>query len=219
MNTSKATLLPFLHSNTPKENITETWKWLWTIHWIVFAIIFFIIGSYCLISLIKTVRRASELTRNYRLSIFSLIIIICFSRTLYLIFYPYEMDVALVTDIPRAVLRLIYSLGQPSLTAGFGLIHALFLKIAKVRHYRQSPILKTKPILVIIGLYFAFGIFAELMTAFLPNLNAMLAVSGGLSVVGCTVVTVTITYSGMKILRTATKNRKVLSKGIQPFSG
>lgn len=218
MHTRNGTV-PFLHSNRPKENVTESLQWLWKIHWIVFSILFFIIGSYCLIPLIKTIRKTSELTRNYRLAIFSLIIIISFSRTLYLIFDPYEIDVALFTDVPRAVLRLIYSLGQPSVTAGFGLIHALFLNVAKVRHYRQSPILKTKVILVIIAVYFAFGMLAELMTAFFPNLNAMLAVSAGLSVVGCTVVTVTITYSGMKILRTATQNRKVLYKGIQPFSG
>lgn len=213
MNTSNASL-PFFGPNTSTETVKESLKWLWKIHWLVFSVSFFTIGSYCLILIIQTIRKSSKQTRNYRLAVLSLIVIISFSRTLYLMFDPYEVNVALASDIPLIIQRVIYSLGQPSLMAGFGLIHALFLKIAKVRHYRHTPILKTKVIFIIIVSYFAFGILVEVITACFPNLNIMHAVSAGFSVLACTVVTATITYSGTKILRSALKNKKVLSQGV-----
>lgn len=216
MNTTTETLI---RQTTPKESVKEDLQLVWKIHWISFSVLFSVIACYSVVLLIMTIRRASELTRNYRLAVFSLIITLCVSRTLYLIFSPYDVVEALVTDTPRVVQRLIYGLGQPSLTAGFGLIHASFLKVSKIRQYREAPILKTKLIMVIIVIYFTFGMIAEVTSILLPDMYPMLAVSCAIGVVGCTIVTVTVIYSGMKILRTATKNKRVLSKGALRGSG
>ena len=169
--------------------------------------------------LFKAIRRKPELTRSYRLSVFAMVIILCFSRAVYLLLNPYEVGEALASNTPVLVLRLLYALGQPSLMAGFGLVHASFLKVAKAKHYQDESLLKTRTIFLIIGLYFTFGIITEIITVFLPGMMRMLVVSASVAVVGCIIITITVTYSGVRILRTATKNKRALNLSQSSLTG
>lgn len=184
----------------------------WKVHWITFAFLFFITACFSVVLLFKAVRRAPEFTRSYRESVFAMVIILCSSRTIYLLLNPYEVEQALVDSTPVLVVRLVYALGQPSLTAGFGLIHASFLNVAKARLYHQEPLLKTRTILIIVGLYFTFGVTTEVIAVVLSGMQFMLAISAFVAVVGCVIVTVTITYSGLRILRKAAQNQRVLTR-------
>jgi hypothetical protein len=191
----------------------------WRTHWIMFSFLFLITGCFSSALLLKAIQSSPELTRSYRLSVFTMVVVLCLSRTLYLLLNPYEVGEALVDDTPVIILRLLYSLGQPSLTAGFGLIHASFLKVAKARSYQNESLLKTRTILIIVGLFFTFGLITEVITVFLPAMMSMLIVSAGVAVVGCIIITVTITYSGLRILRKATANKRVLSLSLSSLAG
>ena len=191
----------------------------WRTHWIMFSVLFFITACISSGLLLKAIHHTPELTRSYRLSVFTMVIILCLSRTLYLLLDPYEVGEALVNDTPVIITRLLYALGQPSLTAGFGLIHASFLKVAKARKYEHESLLKTRTILIIVGLYFTFGVISEVITVFLPGMMTMLVVSAGVAVVGCVIVTVTVTYSGLRILRKATENKRVLTSSGRSLAG
>jgi hypothetical protein len=204
------------HSNTSEMVHHEM---AWRAHWIMFSILFFITGCFSSVLLLKAIQRSPELTRSYRLSVFAMVIILCVSRTVYLLLNPYEVGKALLNDTPVIILRLLYALGQPSLTAGFGLIHASFLKVAKARNYEYEPLLKTRTILIIVGLYFTFGVISEVITVVLRDMRTMLAVSTSVAVVGCVIVTVTVAYSGLRILRKATENKRVLSLSGNSLSG
>lgn len=204
-------------SNT-SDTVRSSAEIAWKVHWITFAFLFFITACFSVVLLFKAVRRAPEFTRSYRESVFTMVIILCLSRTIYLLLNPYEVDQALVDSIPVLLIRLLYALGQPSLTAGFGLIHASFLKVAKARLYHQEPLLKTRTILIIVGLYFTFGVITEVITVVLSGMDLMLKVSAFVAVVGCVIVTVTITYSGLRILRKATQNQRVLRKSLSTNS-
>ena len=191
----------------------------WKAHWIMFSILFFITGCFTTALLFKAIQRTPELTRNYRLSVFTMVIILCLSRTVYLLLDPYEVGKALASNTPVLVLRLIYALGQPSLTAGFGFVHASFLKVAKAKHYQHESLLKTRTILLIVGLYFTFGVITEIVTVFLPGMTRMLVVSASLTVVGCGIITITVSYSGLRILRKATENNRVLKLSRSSLAG
>ncbi|XP_028411025.1 uncharacterized protein LOC114533647 [Dendronephthya gigantea] len=200
-------------------NVSETTpcsvKWAWKTHWISFSILFIITGCFSTALLFKAVYQASMLTRGYRLSVFIMVLILCVSRPLYLLLNPYEIHQALLDETPVIILRILYSFGQPSLTAGFGLVHACFLKVAKARNYEYEPLLKTRTILMIVGLYFTFGIICEVISLFLPVMTRMLVVSATIAVVGCIIIIVTVSYSGLRILIKATKNKRVLSKSLR----
>ena len=191
----------------------------WITHWILFSVLFFITGCFSSGLLFKAIHHSPELTRSYRLSVFTMVLILCLSRTIYLLLNPYEVGEGLVDDTPVIILRLLYALGQPSLTAGFGLIHASFLKVAKARSYQNESLLKTRTILIIVGLYFTFGVITEVITLFLPGMMTMLIVSAGVAVIGCVIITVTVTYSGLRILRKATANKRVLSLSVSSLAG
>lgn len=191
----------------------------WKVHWIMFSFLFFFTGCFSFLLFVKAILRVPELTRSYRLSVFTMVIILCLSRTLYLLLDPYEVNSALVNKTPVILLRLLYALGQPSLAAGFGLIHASFLRVAKARNYHHEPLLKTTTILVIIGLYFTFGVVSEVVTVLVSGMMSMLVVSAAVAVVGCIIVTVTVSYSGLRILRKATTNKRVLSISGRSLAG
>lgn len=204
---------------TNYSNVSETTdcsaKWAWKTHWISFSILFIVTGCFSTVLLFKAIHRASTLTRAYRLSVFIMVLILCVSRPVYLLLNPYEVHQALVHETPVIILRLLYALGQPSLTAGFGLVHSSFLKVAKTRNYEHEPLLKTRTILMIVVLCFTFGIICEVITMFLPGMIRMLVVSATIAVVGCVVIIATVSYSGLRILIKATKNKRVLSKSLR----
>ena len=191
----------------------------WKTHWVIFSIIFLITGCFTWVLLIKAIHSAPELTRSYRLSIFSMVLTLCMSRALYLLLNPYEVNQALVDDTPVSILRLLYALGQPSLNAGYGLLHASFLKIAKLRNYEHEPLLKSRTILIIVVAYFTFGLVTEFVTLFVPGTIKMLLASTSLTIVCCLIITVTITYSGVRILKKATENKRVLSRSGSSHAG
>ena len=192
---------------------------VWRAHWIVFSILFLLTGCLSCILLFKSIRFASNVTRSYRLSVFIMILVLCVSRAIYLVLNPYEVNMALACNTPIIILRLIYAVGQPSIATGFGLIHASFLRVVKAKHYNHEPLLKTSIILVIVAFYFTFGVISQIISTLIPGTINMFLASAFVAVVGCSIVTITVLYSGLSILFTVSKNQRILKSSGPSVTG
>lgn len=185
----------------------QTWGAAWGMHWIGMAV-FFAIASIIAIFFLRRIykrKRKQQTMAKFALTVTFLIALFTTSRFLYLIINPYESSDCLFGErkCPLFVSRFLFSIGMPSLSSAYFLLHLALLDVVKMRKLNNFTKLQNWWFLAgLVCFNHILSCTADLVVAYVTSARLFLAICQGYFIAfsGCLVAA--FVYSGVKIYRT-----------------
>lgn len=145
----------------------DIWKAWWEVHSYGFAVLFGIITIFCVYCLIKLRRSQSLTLTRYFTAVTGLLLVFSFTRFLYLVLDAYEGHKYL--RLPVVLVRIVFAVGYPCLTAIFSLINFAFVKVNNVLLIVKR-LQNLKFLSSVIVIHFVFVLIVYLVVTFAPRL-------------------------------------------------
>ena len=190
------------------EKAMNAWSWAWELHWISFGVIFTFIALAAFVTGIRTRRRSNFVIWKFRLVVCLLLTVFGSSRSLWLFLYPYELKPN-VSGTPTFLLRLLYSLGFPSLSTGFMLVHVAFLDVRKIS---VTKIQSWSFILSAVTFSYSFVLAANIAMHFSPDSVIAGIACTAFFILLSLVVATSVLYSGVKVIRKNRVNQSTIKR-------
>ena len=152
------------------EKAYDTWGVAWDFHIYTFAVCFFLVFAYALYYVVMNI--ADGLREKYLSISLNLMMVICgFSRAFVLAVDPYHQGTAV--DMPIKLMRILWSLTDPCLTAADSLVILSLLETYKLSigsHRMRRP----TTIIPVICVHFGFVFTSDLVVSEFVEAKAML---------------------------------------------
>ena len=185
----------------------QTWGAAWEMHWIGMAVLFAIASIIALFFLrrIYKKKRKQQTMAKFALTVTFIIALFTTSRFLYLVINPYESRECLFGErkCPLFVSRFLFSIGMPSLSSAYFLLHLALLDVVKMKKLNNFTKLQNWWFLGgIVSFNHLLACTADLVVAYVTSAGLFLAICQGYFIIfsGCLVAA--FVYSGVKIYRT-----------------
>ena len=176
----------------------RTWKELWKVHFIGFGCLFGIMALFSCYCLYRIHRARKSMTlAKYFFAVCLMMMLFCFSRSLYLLLDPYESHSNGLT-LPVILVRILFALGYPCLTSAFSLIHLAFIEVKKVRAI-ATRLQNIKFLTLVITLHFLIVIIVYTVVTVAPKLARLLILCQSILISWWIFLAVCFLYSGGQI--------------------
>lgn len=176
----------------------ETWKEFWKIHYLGFGCVFAVMGLFSCYSLYRIHRARKSMTlARYFFAVCLMVMLFCFTRSLYLLLDPYESHSVGLT-LPVIVVRILFALGYPCLTSAFSLIHFAFIEVKKIRAI-ANRLQNIKFLTCVISLHFLIVIVVYTIVTFAPKFARLLIICQSILISWWLILAFCFLYSGGQI--------------------
>ena len=173
----------------------DTWGVAWEFHIYAFAVCFFLVFAYALYYVVVNV--SDGLGKKYLSVSLNAMMVICgFSRAFVLVVDPYHQGTAV--DTPIKLMRILWSLTDPCLTAADSLVILSLLETYKLSIAPQR-FQKPSAIIAIIGVHFGFVFTADLVVSEFVEAKGMLLFCQVFFITWCSILGICYFLIGYKL--------------------
>ena len=182
----------------PEWNVAiNTWSEFWEIHYIGFGCAFAAMALFSCFCLYRIHRAGKAMTlRRYFFAVCLMMMLFCFSRSLYLLLDPYESHSVLT--LPVIVVRILFALGYPCLTSAFSLIHFAFIEVKKIRTI-VNRLQNIKFLSSVISLHFLIVVVIYVVITFAPTFARLLILCQSILISWWITLAICFMYSGCQV--------------------
>lgn len=187
----------------------EKYEWAWELHYIGLACVYIMVALYSLVVVFFILLRRRRLNKQkamaYVYAVHILLVLFGITRAAFLLTDPYELN----SDFPLVSTRLLFGLGFPCLTSSYSLLHIGFLEISRVNVY-GNKLNRKRFVCAVITLHFVVVIVADTTTALKRETALLLLVCMSFFIFWGFAISISILYSGGKLLRKCKKQRDTI---------
>ncbi|KAI0218492.1 hypothetical protein LSAT2_029814 [Lamellibrachia satsuma] len=183
----------------------QHWGWTWQLHTYGFALLFTLLGVYVLV--VSWHIRKRLRVQQHVVALVTILLVLCSSRSLYLLLDPYESK----RSVPVALERAMYGVVFPCLTSSFSLIQVVFMRITrsslghrKLRRYRLLGAVMTS--------HFSIVVVVDVTVAYRPNLKLLILLCQSLFVVANIVLCFSFVYNGLRVAQFTNEANRALKQ-------
>ena len=181
------------------------WSWTWQLHTYGFALLFLLLGAYVLVITWHIRKRLR--VQHHVLALMVVLLVLCASRSLYLLLDPYESK----RCVPVAIERVLYDVVFPCLTSSFSLIQVVFMRVTrssgghrKLRRYRLLG--------AVITSHFTIVVVVDVTVAYRPSLKLLALLCQSIYVIANIVLCFSFVYNGLKVAQFTDEANRALKQ-------
>ena len=188
------------------------WGAAWPAHWIGYTSLFGLLGIMTVVAIVRIIRAKKGRQRvisKFSLSVTATLLVFSVSRLLYMLIRPYQSNQCLfgaISNCPDFLVVFILSLGLPSLTSAFTLLHLALLDVTKMRLSKFSKLQNWKFLLSLVSLSYILSVTVELINVSY-NTIYLITICQTYFIIWSSCLVAAYLYTGLRI---ATSNRNTL---------
>ena len=195
------------------------WGEAWPIHWIGFTCLFGILTVMTIIAIIRINQNRKKRQRvmsKFSLTVTATLMVFSASRFLYMLIRPYESNQCLLgklSNCPIFLVRFIFSLGLPSLTSAFMLLHLALLDVMKLQKLSKFSKLQNWSFLLSLVLFsYIFAVTVELVVFYHASAVYLVSICQSYFIIWSACLIAAYLYTGLSIAVSNQKNFMAVSE-------
>ncbi|XP_014781869.1 uncharacterized protein LOC106877476 [Octopus bimaculoides] len=172
-------------------NVSDIWWWSWNVHVYTVALLFYLLSTFCILSLFRGRKRLKKKTFGVTLSILFAIGIF---RGSYFVLDPYGSN----NLLPVVFRQLLFDITYPCLTTSYSLVQIMILRITKV-DVGPTRIVNKQFFLFVTTFYFVCLTVVDISTGIHHDLRLLLLLPNAFFIIWSIYLSVTFIYNGFKL--------------------
>ncbi|CAI9741549.1 Hypothetical predicted protein [Octopus vulgaris] len=172
-------------------NVSDIWWWSWNVHVYTVALLFYLLSTFCVLSLFRGRKRLKKKTFGVTLSILFAIGIF---RGSYFVLDPYGSN----NLLPVVFRQLLFDITYPCLTTSYSLVQIMILRITKV-DVGPTRIVNKQFFLFVTTFYFVCLTVVDICTGIHHDLRLLLLLPNAFFIIWSIYLSITFIYNGFKL--------------------
>ena len=202
--------LSAIEGNPDWKGAKQEWRTAWELHVYVLGIAFAVLALYSALSMIRLSTEKNLLSRNYFLSLNSLLLMVGVCRSVYFLVDGYNSD----GTFPLAVAYLLHNTALPCITSAFSVLFLAILQATKVSLLSDS-LQTSNSLTVVMTMHFLFSIGTDVIVGELLHVRLLVLLCQVIFVAWGVVLCCAYIYVFQKVYSTAVRRQQMLKRTLQ----